>query len=130
MIKILTFFQVLDKSQIIVSTALASRGTDIRVSNQMNELGGLHVLLTYLPKDTRTERQIIGRTGRSGQPGSSRLILNQEALLEQLGEEFNDNNLKDVRDSIEINRIEGLKCSLNSVFTLLVYSRLPNGLLR
>ena len=115
MIKILTFFQVLDKSQIIVSTALASRGTDIRVSNQMNELGGLHVLLTYLPKDTRTERQIIGRTGRSGQPGSSRLILNQEALLEQLGEEFNDNNLKDIRDSIEINRIEGLKCSLNSV---------------
>ena len=40
MIKILIFFQVLDKSQIIVSTALASRGTDIRVSNQMNELGG------------------------------------------------------------------------------------------
>ena len=109
-------FQVLEKDQIIISTALASRGTDIRVSKHMNELGGLHVLLTYLPKDSRTERQIIGRTGRSGNPGSFRLILNQEALMEQLGEKgFDTKNFRDMRDSIEIHRIEGLKSSLNSV---------------
>ena len=68
----------------MISTALASRGTDLKLSKEANEKGGLHVLLTYLPKDRRTERQIFGRTGRKGLPGSTRQILCQEQVEEQL----------------------------------------------
>jgi hypothetical protein len=104
--------------EIVISTALASRGTDIDLLEEVVEKGGLHVNLLYLPKDSRTERQIIGRTGRKGLPGSSRVILNAESLEEQLGdltELTDESKIKAQRDAIEACRVDGLQESLEAI---------------
>ena len=80
--------------------------------------GGLHVLLTYLPKNSRVERQIVGRTGRKGLPGSFRQILCNEHLLEQFGcniDFSSENVIKRRRDLIEAARVENLKLTLKDI---------------
>ncbi|XP_035792439.1 uncharacterized protein LOC118466796 [Anopheles albimanus] len=65
----------LNPGQIVIATNLAGRGTDIKISDDLNQAGGLHVLLTYLPKNIRIEQQAFGRAARSGAKGSGRLII-------------------------------------------------------
>ena len=74
-------------------------------------------MLTYLPKDERTERQIIGRTGRKGLSGSSKVILNEDSLIEQLGEhfEYDEDKIRAQRDAIEALRVDGLRESLDAI---------------
>ena len=111
----------MDSGDIIISTALASRGTDIKVSNTVQNLngGGLHVLLTYLPRNSRVERQIIGRTGRKGLQGSFRMILCKDILmLEGFGDDLDyssESEIKRKRDFIEATRVENLKETLKDI---------------
>jgi preprotein translocase subunit SecA len=58
--------------QITVSTNMAGRGTDIRLGEGVEELGGLHVICTELHDSARIDRQLVGRCGRQGDPGSWR----------------------------------------------------------
>ena len=113
-------FQSLLQGDMVIATALAIRGTDIPVAEDVNELkdggGGLHVLLTYLPKNSRVERQIMGRTGRKGLPGSTRTILCTEKLVEEIGVfEKCKEKIYEKRDFIEAHRVEGLKESLDVI---------------
>uniref|UniRef100_A0AC34FF64 Chloroplast protein-transporting ATPase n=1 Tax=Panagrolaimus sp. ES5 TaxID=591445 RepID=A0AC34FF64_9BILA len=62
--------------QCIVATNIAGRGTDLMISEEVEKLGGLHVLLTFLPENDRVERQNIGRTSRTGNRGTSQMVLN------------------------------------------------------
>ena len=110
----------MDSGEIIISTALASRGTDIGVSINVQNMkaGGLHVLLTYLPRNSRVERQIWGRTGRKGLPGSYRQILCEELLFDQLQSKQylkSEEEIKSRRDSMEAVRVKSLKSSLDDV---------------
>ncbi len=50
----------------------AGRGTDIRLGEGVEELGGLHVICTELHDSARIDRQLVGRCGRQGDPGSWR----------------------------------------------------------
>ena len=59
---------------IIIATNLAGRGTDIKLSDEVKERGGLHVCLTYLPPNVRVELQAYGRAARNGEPGSCTII--------------------------------------------------------
>lgn len=59
----------LEAGDIVIATNIAGRGTDIDVSKQVEENGGLHVILTYMPKNLRIEKQAFGRTARSGNQG-------------------------------------------------------------
>ena len=59
---------------VIIATNLAGRGTDIKLSDEVKERGGLHVCLTYLPPNVRVELQAYGRAARNGEPGSCTII--------------------------------------------------------
>jgi predicted DNA-binding protein (UPF0251 family) len=63
---------------VIISTNLGGRGTDFLVSKQMNKNGGLHVILTFIPKDETTMNQAFARTARNGQEGSCEIIANRQ----------------------------------------------------
>ena len=66
---------------------MAGRGTDIKLGEGMAELGGLHVICTEMHDASRIDRQLIGRCGRQGDPGTFRqyLALDDDLVLAGLG---------------------------------------------
>jgi preprotein translocase subunit SecA len=63
------------RGRVTVSTNMAGRGTDIKLGPGVAELGGLHVICTEMHDAARIDRQLIGRCGRQGDPGSYRQYL-------------------------------------------------------
>ncbi|KAM5194356.1 uncharacterized protein ACMZJ9_022874 [Mantella aurantiaca] len=66
--------------EVILATNLGGRGTDIKVTKNVNKSGGLSVILTHFPSNRRVEKQIFGRTSRKGNPGMVQMVLNQNDL--------------------------------------------------
>ena len=73
--------------RITVATNMAGRGTDIKLPAEALERGGLHVICSELHESPRIDRQLIGRCGRQGDPGSYRqyMALDDEILATGLG---------------------------------------------
>jgi preprotein translocase subunit SecA len=67
--------------RITVATNMAGRGTDIKLRQDAREAGGLHVILTEFHESPRVDRQLFGRCGRQGDPGSVRAIVCADDLL-------------------------------------------------
>jgi preprotein translocase subunit SecA len=67
-----------EPGRITVATNMAGRGTDIRLAPGVAELGGLHVLATERHDARRIDRQLFGRCGRQGDPGSFQAIVSLE----------------------------------------------------
>jgi len=63
---------------VTISTNMAGRGTDIVLGPGVRELSGLHVLGTERHESRRIDNQLRGRSGRQGDPGSSRFYLSLE----------------------------------------------------
>ncbi|MCS6865294.1 MAG: preprotein translocase subunit SecA [Gemmataceae bacterium] len=71
---------------VTVATNMAGRGTDIKLGPGVAEAGGLHVIGTERHEAERIDRQLIGRAGRQGDPGSAQFLLSlEDQLLEGLG---------------------------------------------
>jgi preprotein translocase subunit SecA len=67
-----------ERGRITVATNMAGRGTDIRLAPGVAELGGLHVLATERHDASRIDRQLFGRCGRQGDPGSFQVVMSLE----------------------------------------------------
>jgi preprotein translocase subunit SecA len=63
------------KGAVTISTNMAGRGTDIVLGQGVTQLGGLHILGTERHESRRIDNQLRGRSGRQGDPGSSRFYL-------------------------------------------------------
>jgi preprotein translocase subunit SecA len=66
---------------VTIATNMAGRGTDIKLGPGVREEGGLHVLGTERHESRRIDNQLRGRSGRQGDPGSSRFFVSFEDEL-------------------------------------------------
>jgi preprotein translocase subunit SecA len=66
------------KGKVTIATNMAGRGTDIKLGPDVPDLGGLHILGTSRHESRRIDNQLRGRSGRQGDPGSSRFYLSLE----------------------------------------------------
>ena len=75
------------QGKVTVATNMAGRGTDVKLSDDVEKLGGMHVICTELHDAARVDRQLIGRCGRQGDRGSYRqfLSLDDDILKGGLG---------------------------------------------
>ena len=69
---------------ITIATNLAGRGTDISLSSDVRDRGGLHVIVSECQPVGRMDRQLIGRCARQGDPGSAQMFVSAEDTLLKL----------------------------------------------
>jgi preprotein translocase subunit SecA len=75
-----------EPGRVTIATNMAGRGTDIKPPPEVVAAGGLHVLGTERHEALRIDRQLMGRSGRQGDPGSTQFFLSlEDELLEALG---------------------------------------------
>jgi preprotein translocase subunit SecA len=71
------------RAAITIATQMAGRGTDIKLDPSALQAGGLAVISFQINQSPRTDRQVMGRAGRQGQPGSVQQWIIKEALIAQ-----------------------------------------------
>lgn len=64
-----------EEGKVTISTSMAGRGTDIKLTQRTRELGGLRVIGTERHESRRIDDQLRGRSGRQGDPGSSKFYV-------------------------------------------------------
>lgn len=70
-----------EAGRVTVATNMAGRGTDIQIASEVASIGGLHVIGTEMHESARIDRQLLGRCGRQGDPGSFRQFISAEDKL-------------------------------------------------
>jgi len=84
---------------VTIATNMAGRGTDIKLGQGVREAGGLHIIGTERHEARRIDLQLKGRSGRQGDPGSSRFFLSLEDDLMRL---FGSERIAGVMDRIGV----------------------------
>ncbi|MFH1070116.1 MAG: preprotein translocase subunit SecA [Candidatus Glassbacteria bacterium] len=85
------------KAAVTIATNMAGRGTDIKLGEGVKELGGLAIVGTERHEARRIDRQLRGRSGRQGDPGSSEFYLSLEDSLMRL---FGSDRIAGVMDRL------------------------------
>jgi hypothetical protein len=107
--------QTIQAGDIIVATNLAGRGADPKLDAMVEENGGMHVIVAFLPHSLSVEKQAFGRTARQGKSGTAHLIVNREEAVWQLsaypglGTADSIESIKAWRDKAEIVRLAEIK---------------------
>jgi preprotein translocase subunit SecA len=94
------------RGAVTISTNMAGRGTDIVLGDGVKELGGLHILGTSRHESRRIDNQLRGRSGRQGDPGSSRFYLSLEDDLLRI---FGGDRIHAVMDRLGIEEGEHIE---------------------
>ncbi|HOP06208.1 MAG TPA: preprotein translocase subunit SecA [candidate division Zixibacteria bacterium] len=84
---------------VTIATNMAGRGTDIKLGSGVREVGGLHIVGTERHESRRIDRQLRGRAGRQGDPGSSLFFLSLEDDLMRL---FGGDRLGGIMDRLGV----------------------------
>ena len=72
------------KGAVTIATNMAGRGVDIKIDDEVRDLGGLYVLGTERHESRRIDNQLRGRSGRQGDPGETRFYLSAQDDLVRL----------------------------------------------
>jgi len=94
------------KGKVTIATNMAGRGTDIVLGEGVKELGGLHILGTERHESRRIDNQLRGRSGRQGDPGSSRFYL---ALDDDLMRLFGSDRIKGLMNTLGLEDGEAIE---------------------
>ena len=97
------------KSAVTIATNMAGRGTDIKLGPGVADLGGLHIIGTERHEARRIDRQLRGRAGRQGDPGSSKFFLSLEDDLMRL---FGSERISRVMEKLGIEEGEAIEHSM------------------
>ena len=98
-------------SKITIATNMAGRGTDIKLSQEVKDAGGLAILGTERHDSRRVDRQLRGRSGRQGDPGSSTFYISLEDKLMRL---FGGERIAAMVDKLHMQEDDVLEASMLS----------------
>ena len=98
-----------EKSTVTIATNMAGRGTDIKLSDEVKALGGLAIIGTERHDSRRVDRQLRGRSGRQGDPGSSIFYVSLEDKLMRL---FGSERIAGVVDKLGMQDNEALEAPM------------------
>ena len=96
-------------STVTIATNMAGRGTDIKLSPEVKAAGGLAIIGTERHESRRVDRQLRGRAGRQGDPGSSLFFISLEDKLMRL---FGSERIATVMDKLGFKEGEVLESSM------------------
>jgi preprotein translocase subunit SecA len=97
------------KGMVTIATNMAGRGTDIKLTPEVKELGGLAIIGTERHESRRVDRQLRGRSGRQGDPGTSQFFVSLEDDLMRL---FGSDRITGIMDRIGLKDGEMIQHSM------------------
>jgi len=97
------------KGAVTIATNMAGRGTDIKLADGVKDVGGLHIIGTERHESRRIDLQLRGRSGRQGDPGSSRFYLSLEDDLMRL---FSSDRVASIMDRMGIEEGEVISAGM------------------
>ena len=97
------------KGAITIATNMAGRGVDIKLSDEVKDLGGLYIISTERHESRRIDNQLRGRSGRQGDPGESRFYLSLEDNLLRI---FGSDKIRSIMDRLGIKEGEHIESKM------------------
>ncbi len=97
--------------QVTIATNMAGRGTDIKLTPEVKEAGGLAIIGTERHESRRVDRQLRGRAGRQGDPGTSQFFVSLEDDLMRL---FGSDRIATMMDKMGLQEGEVIQAGMMS----------------
>ncbi len=97
------------KGAVTIATNMAGRGVDIKLTDEIKELGGLYIIGTERHESRRIDNQLRGRSGRQGDPGTSQFYLSLEDNLLRI---FGSDRIKGVMEKLGLKDSEHIESKL------------------
>ncbi len=97
------------KGAVTIATNMAGRGVDIKLTDEIKELGGLYIIGTERHESRRIDNQLRGRSGRQGDPGTSQFYLSLEDNLLRI---FGSDRIKGVMEKLGLKDGEHIESKL------------------
>ena len=98
-----------ERGMVTIATNMAGRGTDIKLGEGVIELGGLKIIGTERHESRRIDNQLRGRSGRQGDPGSSRFYISLEDDLMRI---FGSERLQGIVDKLGLQEDEAIESKM------------------